>query len=102
MQILTRGFGLLAINGNQQINGPNSCSLATRCISRANIITCQQSLINTSQKYYLTSAPTGLFFFPSDSGPEDRREPLCSINIMGLSETFTVKIILHLHVLEKR
>lgn len=41
-------------------------------------------------------------FFASDSGPEDRREPLCSINIMTLSETFTVMIVLHLHVSEKR
>lgn len=40
--------------------------------------------------------------FTSDSEPEDRREPLPSINIMTLSETFTVKIVLHLHVLEKR
>lgn len=51
MLTLTCGFGLLAISWNQQINGPNSCSLAAGCIFRANIITCQQSLINTREKY---------------------------------------------------
>lgn len=47
MQILTCSFGLLAINWNQQIDGSNSCSLATWYISRANIRTCQCSVIDT-------------------------------------------------------
>lgn len=46
MQILTCSFALLAINWNQQIDWPNSCSLATWCISRATIRTCQQTPIN--------------------------------------------------------
>lgn len=41
MQILTCRFGLVAINWNQQIDGPNSCSLRTWCIFRDTIGSCQ-------------------------------------------------------------
>lgn len=57
MQILTCRFGLVAINWNQQIDGPNSSSLRTWCIFSASIGSCQRAIINAVQNYYRTTGP---------------------------------------------